>query len=115
MISPLSICGKDTAMLKLTIDGTEFTLQPQHAESVRELCASIKAKGKDRKFKPGTPGLNMTRQYPKYAESTREYVEQYEQLNSSIFGGTCVARFAPLNDKPFTNYGPTQPVCVEEC
>ena len=102
-------------MITLHIDGTEFTLRPENAETVREQCASIKAKGKGRKFKPGTPGLNMTRQYPKYAESTREYVEQYEQLNEKIFGGTALARFAPLNDRPTTHYDPTQPVCVEEC
>jgi hypothetical protein len=102
-------------MLKLTIDGTEFVLRPENAESVREQCASIKTKGKGRKFKPGKPGLNMTRQYPAHATSTREYVEKYEQLNQEIFGGTALNRFAPLNDRPFTNYDPTQPVCVQEC
>jgi hypothetical protein len=102
-------------MVKLIIDGTEFTLQPQNAENVRELCAAIRTKGKGRKFKPGKPELNMTRQYPKYAESTRDYVEQYEQLNQKIFGGTALERFAPLNDRPTTHYDPTQPVCVEEC
>ena len=99
-------------MITLTIDGTEFTLQPQNAESVREQCASIKEKGKGRKFKPGP---KMTRQYPAHAESTREYVEKYEQLNQKIFGGTSLNRFAPLNDRPTTHYDPTQPVCVQEC
>ena len=102
-------------MLKLTIDNTEFTLQPHNAETVREQCAAIRDKGKGRKFKPGKPELNMTRQYPTHAESTREYVEKYEQLNQKIFGGTSLGRFAPLNDRPTTHYDPTQPVCVEEC
>lgn len=96
-------------MLKLTIDGTEFTLQPQNAEAVRELCAAIRTKGYKLKARKDT------RRYPKHARSTADYVEQYEQLNSDIFGGTCVARFAPLNDRPTTHYDPTQPVCVQEC
>lgn len=102
-------------MITLQIDGTEFTLRPENAESVREQCAAIRTKGKGRKFKPGKPCLNMTRQYPKYAESTREYVEKYEQLNQKIFGGTSLNRFAPLNNRPTTHYDPTQPVCVQEC
>ena len=102
-------------MITLIIDGTEFTLRPENAESVREQCASIKTKGKGRKFKPGTPELKMARQYPTHATSTRDYVEQYEQLNSKIFGGTALSRFAPLNNRPTTHYDPTQPVCVQEC
>ena len=39
-------------MITLHIDGTEFTLQPESAENVRALCASIKAKGKGRPFVP---------------------------------------------------------------
>ena len=102
-------------MITLHIDGTEFTLQPQNAESVREQCAAIRTKGKGRKLKLGPPGLKMARQYPAHAESTREYVEKYEQLNQKIFGGTSLNRFAPLNDRPTTHYDPTQPVCVQEC
>lgn len=100
-------------MITLNIDGTEFTLRPESAESVRALCASIKAKGKGRKFKPDAPGLKMARQYPTRAESTGEYVRQYEMLNGKIMP-SCVARFAPLNDRPTTHYDPTQPVAVEE-
>jgi len=100
-------------MITLNIDGTEFTLQPENAENVRALCASIKAKGKGRKFKADTPGLKMARQYPTRAESTGEYVRQYEMLNEKIMP-SCVARFAPLNDRPTTHYDPTQPVAVEE-
>jgi hypothetical protein len=101
-------------MIKLTIDGTEFTLQPENAENVRALCASIKAKGKGRKFKPGKPELNMTRQYPTHATSTGEYVARYESLNAHIFGTCALTRFEPLNYNPTTHYDPTQPVCVEE-
>lgn len=100
-------------MITLHIDGTEFILQPENAESVRALCASIKSKGRGRKFKPGAPGLNMTRQYPTRAESTAEYVCRYEMLNQKIMP-SCVARFAPLNTRPTTHYDPTQPICVEE-
>jgi len=99
-------------MITLHIDGTEFTLQPENAENVRALCASIKAKGKGRKFKPDTPKLNMARQYPTRAESTGEYVRQYEMLNEKIMP-SCVARFEPLNDRPTTHYDPTQPICEE--
>ena len=101
-------------MITLQIDGTEFTLQPENAESVRALCASIKAKGKGRKFKAGAPGLKMARQYPERAASTGEYVARYESLNSKIFGTAALTRWAPLNYEPMTHYDPTQPVCVEE-
>jgi hypothetical protein len=59
-------------MITLHIDGTEFTLQPANAENVRALCASIKTKGKGRKFKAGAPGLKMARQYPERAASTAD-------------------------------------------
>ena len=101
-------------MITLHIDGTEFTLQPESAESVRALCASIKAKGKGRKFKPDAPGLKMARQYPERAASTGEYVARYESLNAKIFGTCALTRFAPLNYEPTTHYDPTQPICVEE-
>lgn len=97
-------------MITLNIDETEFTLQPKNAENVRALCASIKAKGKGRKFKPG---LKMARQYPTRAESTGEYVRQYEMLNEKIMP-SCVARFAPLNDRPTTHYDPREPIVSEE-
>lgn len=100
-------------MITLNIDNTEFTLRPESAESVRALCASIKAKGKGRKFKPEREQLKMARQYPTRAESTGEYVRQFEMLNGKIMP-SCVARFAPLNDRPTTHYDPTQPVAVEE-
>ena len=100
-------------MITLNIDNCRFTLQPENAENARALCASIKAKGKGRKFKPDAPGLKMVRQYPTRAESTGEYVRQYEMLNEKIMP-SCVARFAPLNDRPTTHYDPTQPV-VEDC
>jgi len=100
-------------MITLHIDNTEFTLRPENAESVRALCASIKAKGKGRKFKPKREQLKMARQYPTRAESTGEYVRQFEMLNEKIMP-SCVARFAPLNDRPTTHYDPTQPVAVEE-
>ena len=98
-------------MITLNIDGTEFTLQPENAENDRALCASIKAKG--RNFKPEREQLKMARQYPTWAESTGEYVRQFEMLNEKIMP-SCVARFAPLNDRPTTHYDPTQPVAVEE-
>lgn len=101
-------------MITLNIDNTEFILQPENAENVRALCASIKAKGKGRKFKPDTPRLKMARQYPTRAESTGEYVRQYEMLNEKIMP-SCVARFAPLNDRPTTHYDPTMPICEELC
>jgi hypothetical protein len=100
-------------MITLQIDGTEFALQPENAENVRALCASIKAKGKGRKFKAGAPGLKMARQYPERAASTAQYVRQYEMLNEKIMP-SCVARFAPLNERPTTHYDPTQPICAEE-
>jgi hypothetical protein len=99
-------------MITLNIDGTEFTLQPENAESVRALCASIKAKGKGRKFKPAREELKMARQYPTRAESTGEYVRQYEMLNEKIMP-SCVARFAPLNDRPTTHYDPREPIVSE--
>ena len=100
-------------MITLNIDGTEFILQPENAENVRALGASIKAKGKGRKFKSDTPGLKMARQYPERAESTAEYVRQYERLNEKIMP-SCAARFAPLNERPTTHYDPTRPICSEE-
>jgi len=103
-------------MISLHIDGTEFTLRPENAENVRALCASIKAKGKGRKFKPetATRKINMTRQYPERAASTGEYVARYESLNAHIFGTCALTRWAPLNYEPTTHYDPTQPICVEE-
>lgn len=101
-------------MITLHIDNTTFTLQPENAENVRALCASIKAKGKGRKFKPDAPGLKMARQYPERATSTGEYVARYESLNAKIFGTCALTRFAPLNYEPTTHYDPTQPICVEE-
>lgn len=100
-------------MITLNIDGTEFTLQPENAENVRALCASIKAKGKGQKFKPKREQLKMTRRYPTRAESTGEYVRQYEMLNEKIMP-SCVARFAPLNDRPTTHYDPREPIVSEE-
>jgi hypothetical protein len=101
-------------MITLHIDGTAFTLQPENAERVRALCASIKAKGKGRKFKPDKPRVDMTRQYPERAASTGEYVARYESLNSKIFGASEMKRWAPLNYNPTTHYDPTLPICVEE-
>ena len=101
-------------MITLNIDGTEFILQPESAESVRALCASIKAKGKGRKFKPEREQLKMARQYPERATSTGEYVARYESLNAKIFGTCALTRWAPLNYNPTTHYDPTQPICVEE-
>jgi len=100
-------------MITLQIDGTEFTLRPENAESVRALCASIKAKGKGRKFKPEREQLKMARQYPTRAESTGEYVRQYEMLNEKIMP-SCVARFAPLNYNATTHYDPREPIVIEE-
>lgn len=94
-------------MIPLHIDGTEFTLQPQNAETVREQCAAIRAKGYKLKARKDT------RRYPKNFWSTADYVEQYRKLNG--FGDTFLARFAPLNERPTTHYDPTQPVCVQEC
>lgn len=101
-------------MLTLTIDNCTFTLQPESAERVRELCASIKAKGKGRKFKPDTPQLKMARQYPERSTSTGEYVARYESLNAKIFGTAALTRWAPLNYEPTTHYDPTQPIVIEE-
>ena len=101
-------------MITLNIDGTEFTLQPENAKSVRALCASIRTKGKGRKFKPNAPGLKMARQYPERATSTGKYVARYESLNAKIFGTCALTRWAPLNYAPTTRYDPTQPVEVEE-
>jgi hypothetical protein len=102
-------------MITLHIDGTEFVLRPDNAENVRLLCASIKAKGKGRKFKPGKPGLDMTRQFPVNADSTAEYVGMYEMLNYKIFGSSNgMKRWAPLNTARTTHYDPTQPICAEE-
>jgi len=101
-------------MITLHIDGTEFTLRPENAENVRALCASIKSKGKGRKFKPARPGLDMTRRYPERAASTGEYVARYESLNVKIFGTAALTRWAPLNYEPTTHYDPTQPICAEE-
>jgi len=103
-------------MITLQIDGTEFTLRPESAENVCALCASIKAKGKGRKFKPEAAArkINMTRQYPERAASTGEYVARYESLNSHIFGSCALTRWAPLNYNATTHYDPTQPICVEE-
>jgi len=98
-------------LVTLEIDGTEFTLRPESAESVRTLCASIKAKGKGRKFKRQS---EMARQYPERAASTGEYVARYESLNSKIFGTAALTRWAPLNYNPTTHYDPTQPICAEE-
>lgn len=100
-------------MITLHIDGAEFTLRPENADNVRALCASIKAKNKGRKFRPDKPELNMTRQYPTWSKSTEEYVRHYEMLNHKIMPA-CIARFAPLNERPTTNYDPAQPICVEE-
>lgn len=107
-------CARMLGLVTLEIDGTEFTLRPENAENVRALCASIKAKGKGRKFKPDEPGLKMARQYPARAASTGEYVARYESLNAKIFGTAALTRFAPLNYAPTTHYDPTQPICVEE-
>ena len=101
-------------MITLNIDGTEFILQPENAESVRALCASIKEKGKGRKFKPEREQLKMARQYPERATSTGEYVARYESLNAKIFGTCALTRWAPLNYNPTAHYDPTQPVAVEE-
>jgi hypothetical protein len=94
-------------MVKLIIDGTEFTLRPENAETVREMCASIKSKGYKQKTR------KITRGYPKTSTSTRDYVQQYGELNS--FGRWYLDFFEPLNDRPTTHYDPTQPVCVQEC
>lgn len=102
-------------MITINIDNTQFTLRPENAENVRALCASIKAKGKGRKFKPDKPHLNMTRQYPLVHNwSTHDYVAAYEEINSKIFGGSEMTRWAPLNTRPTTHYDPAQPICVEE-
>ncbi len=100
-------------MITLNIDNCTFTLRPENAENVRALCASIKAKGKGRKFKPEREQLKMARQYPTRAESTGEYVRQYEMLNEKIMP-SCVARSAPLNDRPTTHYDPREPIVSEE-
>lgn len=101
-------------MITLHIDGTEFILQPENAENVRALCASIKAKGKGRKFKADTPGLKMARQYPERAASTGEYVARYESLNAKIFGTAALTRWAPLNYNATTHYDPREPIVSEE-
>ena len=101
-------------MITLHIDNATFTLQPENAENVRALCASIRTKGKGRKFKPNAPGLKMARQYPERSTSTGEYVARYESLNAKIFGTAALTRWAPLNYEPTTHYDPTQPVAVEE-
>ena len=94
-------------MITLQIDGTEFTLRPENAESVREQCAAIRTKGYKLKTKKDT------RRYPKSSQSTLDYVKQYGRLNG--FGDAFLDFFAPLNDRPTTHYDPTQPVCVQEC
>lgn len=94
-------------MIKLHIDGTEFTLRPENAETVREQCAAIRTKGYKLKTK------KITRGYPKNSRSTLDYVKQYGELNS--FGDGFLAFFEPLNDRPTTHYDPAQPVCVQEC
>jgi hypothetical protein len=101
-------------MITLQIDGTEFTLRPKSAENVRALCASIKAKGKGRKFKPEREQLKMARQYPTRAESTGEYAAQYESLNAKIFGTAALTRWAPLNYNPTTHYDPREPIVYSE-
>lgn len=100
-------------MITLNIDNTEFTLQPENAENVRALCASIRTKGKGRKFKPDTPRLKMARQYPERAASTGEYVARYESLNAKIFGTASLTRWAPLNYEPTTHYDPTMSICAD--
>lgn len=101
-------------MITINIDNTQFTLQPESAENVRALCASIKARGKGRKFKPEKPRLDMTRRYPERATNTYDYVCQFEAMNYKIFGGSEMTRWAPLNIRPTTHYDPTVPICVEE-
>ena len=101
-------------MITLNIDNCTFTLQPENAENVRALCASIRTKGKGRKFKPDAPGLKMARQYPTRAESTGEYVARYESLNAKIFGTCALTRWAPLNYNATTHYDPREPIVSEE-
>lgn len=101
-------------MITLNIDNCTFTLQPENAENVRALCASIRTKGKGRKFKPEREQLKMARQYPTRAESTGEYVRQFEMLNAKIFGTAALTRWAPLNYEPTTHYDPREPIVSEE-
>jgi hypothetical protein len=107
-------CARLLGLVTLEIDGTEFTLRPESAESVRALCASIRTKGKGRKFKPDTPGLNMTRRYPERATSTYDYVCQFEAMNYKIFGASEMKRWAPLNYNATTHYDPREPIVSEE-
>lgn len=100
-------------MIQLHIDGTTFSVNPENAENVCALCASIKAKGKGRKFKAPKAQLDMTRRYPQYATSTATYVAQYEELNARIFGLAEMKRWAPLNTARTTEYDATMPICEE--
>lgn len=100
-------------MIQLHIDGTIFSVNPENAENVRALCASIKTKGKGRKFKARKAQLDMTRRYPQYAVSTYDYVCQYESDNGRIFGQSEMTRWAPLNTARTTEYDATMPICEE--
>lgn len=104
-------------MITINIDNTDFTLRPENVENTRALCASIRIKGKGRKFKPKTDAvrLNMVRQYPLVHNwSTYDYVAAYEELNRKIFGGSDMTRWALLNTRPAAQYDSTMLICVED-
>lgn len=104
-------------MITITHHRATFTVQPQNAESTRELLALIdKSKGRKGRKLPkdkGNPKLNsMSRYYPVFEPgmTTAEYVKLYALQNDRL-------RLAKVNyehaDRPAAMLDPTQPE-VEE-
>lgn len=83
-------------MITITHNRATLTVQPQNAESTRELLALIdKSKGaKGRKFKKSTPAKrehdSSKRSYPAFyaGMTTADYISAYGKLNSYLFVGS---------------------------
>ena len=78
-------------MITITHKTATLTVQPEHAESARELLALIdKSKGRRGRKLPKdkvNPKLNsMSRFYPVFhaGMSTRDYLDQYAKLNAGL-------------------------------
>jgi hypothetical protein len=103
-------------MITITHGRATLTVQPEHAESTRELLALIdKSKGrKGRKFKKSSdPKHNsMSRFYPVFhaGMTTAEYVKLYALQNDRLHLAKVDYEHA---DRPAAMLDPTQPEVVE--
>lgn len=101
-----------------------LTVQPENAESTRELLALIdKTKGrKGRKFAKSKPAKrehdSSKRSYPAFyaGMSTADYISAYVSLNRYLFVGNSTDKILTYEhaDRPAPMLDPAQPEVIEE-